>query len=61
LLLKRQRLYPSLDQAAPIHAPIVQAIKAGNSDQAEVEARYHVSQAAQKLGIIDSSEPQAAR
>ena len=45
LLLKRQRLYRTLEEAAPLHAPIVEAIVAGDPDRAETEARHHVVEA----------------
>ncbi|MEW5815423.1 MAG: GntR family transcriptional regulator [Spirochaetota bacterium] len=45
LLLKIKRLYRTLDEAVAIHEPIVQAIAAGQEDQAEAEARNHVAEA----------------
>ena len=45
LLLKRQRLYRTLGEAAPLHAPIVEAIVAGDPGRAETEARHHVVEA----------------
>lgn len=45
LLLKRKRLYRTLAEAAPLHAPIVEAIVAGDPDRAETEARHHVVEA----------------
>ena len=52
LLLKRQRLYVTLADAAPIHDPIVRAIAAGDPARAEAEARKHVLNAAQNLGYF---------
>jgi GntR family transcriptional regulator of gluconate operon len=45
LLLKRQRLYRTLAEAALLHEPIVQAIVAGDPDRAQTEARHHVVEA----------------
>jgi DNA-binding GntR family transcriptional regulator len=59
LLLKRQRLYPSLADAAPLHEPIVQAIAAGDPVRAEAQARKHVLDAAQNLGYFTDQPPQA--
>ena len=50
LLLKRQRLYQTLAEVAPLHEPIVTAIVAGEAERAEVEARNHVELAGQQLG-----------
>lgn len=50
LLLKRQRLYATLDEVAPLHEPIVAAIVAGDVERAEAEARNHVFIAGQNLG-----------
>ena len=60
LLLKRQRLYLSLADAAPIHEPIVRAIAAGDAVRAEAEARKHVLNAAQNLGYFTEQPPQVA-
>jgi DNA-binding GntR family transcriptional regulator len=49
LLLKRQRLYRTLDEAVSLHEPIVRAIVAGNVEQAEIEARKHVIEAGQQF------------
>jgi DNA-binding GntR family transcriptional regulator len=59
LLLKRQRLYRTLADAAPIHEPIVQAIAAGDPTRAEAQARKHVLDAAQNLGYFTEQSPQA--
>ncbi len=59
LLLKRQRLYPSLADAAPLHEPIVQAIAAGDPARAEAQARKHVRDAAQNRGYFTERPPQA--
>lgn len=58
LLLKRQRLYVTLANAAPIHEPIVRAIAAGDQVRAESEARKHVMDAAQNLGYFTDPPPQ---
>jgi DNA-binding GntR family transcriptional regulator len=52
LLLKRQRLYATLPEAAPIHERIVRAIASGDPARAEAEARKHVLDAAQNLGYF---------
>src|SRR5258708_7833700 len=52
LLLKRQRLYVTLADAAPIHEPIARAIAAGDPLRAEAEARKYVLDAAQNLGYF---------
>jgi DNA-binding GntR family transcriptional regulator len=49
LILKRQRLYRTLEEAVQLHEPIVGAIAAGDADRAEAEARHHVFEAAQLL------------
>ncbi|HBY97917.1 MAG TPA: GntR family transcriptional regulator [Chloroflexi bacterium] len=50
LLLKRQRLYRTLQEAAPLHEPIVRAIAAGDPERAALEAQRHVAEAGQRLG-----------
>jgi DNA-binding GntR family transcriptional regulator len=59
LLLKRQRLYATLAEAAPIHERIVQAIAAGDPVRAEAEARKHVLDAAQNLGYFTDRQASA--
>lgn len=55
LLLKRERLYDQLPQAAELHEPIVQAIAEGDPNRAELEARRHIREAGQNLGSEWSS------
>lgn len=52
LLLKRQRLYRTLMEASRLHEPIVQAIAAGEVEQAEAAARGHVNAAREHLNIV---------
>jgi DNA-binding GntR family transcriptional regulator len=50
LVLKRQRLYGTLEEAVQLHEPILEAIVAGDVDRAEAAARHHVFEAAHLLG-----------
>lgn len=56
LLLKRQRLYRTLADAALLHEPIVAAIAQGDAEQAEAEARRHIAAAGQYTGDWNGAE-----
>ncbi|MCZ7574470.1 MAG: GntR family transcriptional regulator [Ardenticatenaceae bacterium] len=60
LLLKRQRLYHTLEQVVPLHEPIIRAISDGDGDQAELEARRHVLWASQALLEGNDIQPDEA-
>jgi len=57
LLLKKQRLYRTPQEAMQLHAPIVDAIRRADPDKAEEEARRHVDQAARVLGPAPGEAP----
>lgn len=57
LFLRRQRLYATLDQAAQIHEPIVQAIVEGNPEHAEAGVREHIKAASEILRGSDDILP----
>lgn len=59
LLLKRRRLYHTLDEAAPLHESIVRAIASGNADQAETEVLRHIHEAAEYLDYSEVVRPEA--
>jgi DNA-binding GntR family transcriptional regulator len=60
LVLKRQRLYSTLEEAVELHEPIVEAIAAGDAERAEAEAQHHVCEAAQLLENWETLAPGAS-
>lgn len=55
LVLKRQRLYGTLEEAVQLHEPIMRAIAAGDAGQAEAMAQHHVFEAVRRLSLRDTS------
>lgn len=60
LFLKRQRLYRSLDEAAALHVPIIEAITAGDGERAEAAARQHAMEGGGVLALDPSAAPDVA-
>jgi GntR family transcriptional regulator, gluconate operon transcriptional repressor len=50
LFLKRRRLYQRLEDAAGLHAPIIEAIAEGDAGQAEAMAHQHVIEGGRLMG-----------
>ncbi len=51
ILLKRQRMYATLDEAVAIHQAILEAITSGSADRAATEVRSHIDQAGRVAGL----------
>ena len=52
ILLKRQRMYATLEEAVAIHQVILEAITSGSADRAAAEVRSHIDQAGRVAGLM---------